>query len=180
MRAVATALPDVLLLTPQVIDDERGSFTELWNRRCFAELGVDVEFVQDNHSLSHRNVVRGLHYQLKRPQGKLIRVAAGSIYDVAVDLRRASPTFGRWVAFTLSAEDGQMAWIPPGFAHGYCATAESSEVFYKVTDYWSPEDERTLLWSDAALGISWPLAGPAILAPKDAAGTPLSRAETYP
>jgi len=179
MKAVATAIPDVLLIEPQVFGDERGFFFESWNRRRFAELGMDRDFVQDNHSKSARNVLRGLHYQIEHAQGKLVRVIAGSIYDVAVDLRRSSPSFGKWVAFSLSAEDRRMAWIPPGFAHGFCVTSDSAEVLYKATDYWSPAHERTLKWDDPALAIPWPLSGEPLLAAKDAAGRPFDQAETF-
>lgn len=179
MKVVPTAIPDVLLLEPKVFGDERGYFYESWNKRTFAELGIDAEFVQDNHSKSQRNVVRGLHYQIERAQGKLIRVTAGAVYDVAVDLRRSSPTFGQWVGFTLSAEDKSMAWIPPGFAHGFCVTSDFAEFLYKTTDYWSPAHERTLLWNDPQLAIPWPLTGEPLLAAKDVAGTPLARAETF-
>lgn len=179
MKAVATAIPDVLLIEPQVFGDERGFFFESWNRRRFAELGMDRDFVQDNHSKSGRNVLRGLHYQIEHVQGKLVRVIAGSIYDVAVDLRRSSPSFGKWVAFSLSAEDRRMAWIPPGFAHGFCVTSDSAEVLYKATDYWSPAHERTLKWDDPALAIPWPLSGEPLLAAKDAAGRPFDQAETF-
>jgi len=179
MKAVATAIPDVLLLEPQVFGDERGFFFESWNRRHFAELGIDREFVQDNHSKSAKNVLRGLHYQIEHPQGKLVRVIAGSIYDVAVDLRRSSPSFGKWVAFTLTADDRRMAWIPPGFAHGFCVTSVSAEVLYKTTDYWSPTHERSLKWNDPALAIPWPLNGEPLLAAKDAAGKSFDQAETF-
>lgn len=179
MKVIATAIPDVLLLEPRVFGDERGFFYESWNRKTLAELGIDVDFVQDNHSKSQRNVLRGLHYQIERAQGKLVRVTSGEVYDVAVDLRRASPTFGRWVGFSLSAADKRMAWIPPGFAHGFCVTSESAEFLYKTTDYWSPAHERSLLWNDPQLAIPWPLSGAPLLAAKDAAGTPLAQAETY-
>jgi len=179
MKAVATAIPDVLLIEPQVFGDERGFFFESWNRRRFAELGMNRDFVQDNQSKSGRNVLRGLHYQIEHAQGKLVRVIAGSIYDVAVDLRRSSPSFGKWVAFSLSAEDRRMAWIPPGFAHGFCVTSDSAEVLYKATDYWSPAHERTLKWDDPALAIPWPLSGEPLLAAKDAAGRPFDQAETF-
>ena len=179
MKAIPTAIPDVLLLEPRVFGDERGFFYESWNRRTFTELGIDVDFVQDNHSKSQRNVLRGLHYQIEHAQGKLVRVAAGEVYDVAVDLRRSSPTFGQWVGFTLSASDRRMAWIPPGFAHGFCVTSESAEFLYKTTDYWSPTHERTLLWSDLRLAIPWPLTGEPLLAAKDAAGRTFSEAETF-
>lgn len=179
MKAIPTAIPEVLLLEPKLFGDERGYFYESWNRRNFAELGIAADFVQDNHSKSQKNVVRGLHYQIEHAQGKLIRVTAGSVYDVAVDLRRSSPSFGRWVGFTLSAEDKRMAWIPPGFAHGFCVTSESAEFLYKTTDYWSPQHERTLLWNDPQLAIPWPLAGEPLLAAKDVAGQPLAQAETF-
>ncbi len=179
MRVIATAIPDVLLLEPKVFGDERGFFLESWNKRTFAELGVTADFVQDNHSKSQRNVLRGLHYQIEQAQGKLVRVTAGAVYDVAVDLRRSSPTFGQWVGFTLSAADKRMAWIPPGFAHGFCVTSESAEFLYKTTDYWSPAHERTLLWNDPQLAIPWPLSGAPMLAAKDVTGTPLAQVETY-
>jgi len=180
MRRIATAIPDVVLIEPKVFGDDRGWFYESWNRRVLQALGIEADFVQDNHSRSQCNVVRGLHYQIEHAQGKLIRVTAGEVYDVAVDLRRSSPTFGRWVGFTLSAADRRMAWIPPGFAHGFCVTSDAAEFLYKTTDYWSPEHERTLLWNDPALAIPWPLRGAPVLAAKDAAGTPLAQAETYP
>lgn len=179
MKAIPTAIPEVLLLEPKVFGDERGYFYESWNRRTFAELGIAADFVQDNHSKSQKNVLRGLHYQIEHAQGKLIRVTAGSVYDVAVDLRRSSPSFGRWVGFTLSAEDKRMAWIPPGFAHGFCVTSDSAEFLYKTTDYWSPQHERTLLWNDPQLAIPWPLTGEPLLAAKDVAGQPLAQAETF-
>ncbi|TRZ90786.1 MAG: dTDP-4-dehydrorhamnose 3,5-epimerase [Rhodocyclaceae bacterium] len=179
MKVIPTAIPEVLLLEPKVFGDERGFFYESWNRRTFAELGLDADFVQDNHSKSQRNVVRGLHYQIEHVQGKLVRVTAGAVYDVAVDLRRSSPTFGNWVAFTLSAEDRRMAWIPPGFAHGFCVTSESAEFIYKTTDYYSPADERTLLWNDPQLAIPWPLTGEPLLAAKDVTGRPFGQADTF-
>ena len=181
MRAVATPIPDVLVIEPRVFGDARGYFYESWNRRRFAELvGSDVEFVQDNHSLSERNVLRGLHYQVKHAQGKLVRVISGEVFDVAVDLRRGSPHFGRWVGETLSAENRRMLWIPEGFAHGFVVTSERAEFLYKTTDYYSPEDERTLLWNDPQLAIDWPLQGEPLLKAKDAAGVRLRDAETYP
>lgn len=181
MRLSRTAIPDIVLLEPRVFSDERGFFFESWNRHTLAELGIAADFVQDNHSRSIRNVLRGLHYQAgEHAQGKLIRVIAGEIYDVAVDLRRSSPTFGRWVGFTLSADNRRMAWIPSGFAHGFCVTSDSAEFLYKVANYWHPESERTLAWNDPDLAIPWPLAGPPILSAKDAAGTRLADAETFP
>jgi dTDP-4-dehydrorhamnose 3,5-epimerase len=179
MKVTPTALPDVKLIEPHVFGDERGFFYESWNRRALAEAGIDAEFVQDNHSRSRRGVLRGLHYQVQHAQGKLARVVVGEVYDIAVDLRRRSPTFGHHVAITLSAADKRMLWIPPGFAHGFVVTSEAAEFLYKTTDYWYPEHERTLLWSDPALRIAWPIAAPQ-LAPKDVAGTPLSAAELYP
>lgn len=180
MKRIETGIADVLLIEPKVFGDERGFFYESWNQRTLAELGLNVAFVQDNHSKSLRNVLRGLHYQLQHPQGKLVRVVAGEVYDVAVDLRRSSPTFGKAVGFTLSAENKRMAWIPPGFAHGFCVTSESAEFLYKTTDFYHPEDEYALLWNDPALGIRWPLAGSPILTAKDAAGKSLAAATTYP
>jgi dTDP-4-dehydrorhamnose 3,5-epimerase len=179
MRVESTALPDVLLIEPRVFGDARGFFFESWNRRTFADAGIDGEFVQDNHSRSIRGVVRGLHYQVEHAQGKLVRVTEGEVFDVAVDLRRSSPTFGRHVALVLSAVNRRMLYIPPGFAHGFMVTSESAEFLYKTTDYWFPEHERTLLWNDRALGIAWPDAIAPILAPKDATGTPLAAADCY-
>ena len=179
MKLIPTAIPEVVLLEPKVFGDERGFFFESWNKRTFTELGIAADFVQDNHSKSQKNVLRGLHYQIEHAQGKLVRVTAGAVYDVAVDLRRSSPTFGRWVGFTLSAEDKRMAWIPPGFAHGFCVTSDSAEFLYKTTDYWSPAHERTLLWNDPQLAIPWPLSGEPLLATKDKTGTLLAQTETF-
>jgi dTDP-4-dehydrorhamnose 3,5-epimerase len=179
MNLIPTAIPDVLLLEPRVFGDERGFFLESWNKRTFAELGITADFVQDNHSRSQKNVLRGLHYQIEHAQGKLVRVTAGEVYDVAVDLRRSSPTFGRWVGFTLSAADKRMAWIPPGFAHGFLVMSDSAEFLYKTTDYYSPAHERTLLWNDPQLAIPWPLDGEPLLAAKDKAGTPLALAASF-
>jgi len=179
-----TSIPDVQLLEPRVFEDARGFFYESYNRRAFAAAtGLDVEFVQDNHSRSRRHVLRGLHYQIRQPQGKLVRVVAGEIWDVAVDLRRGSPSFGRWAAATLNADSPRMLWIPQGFAHGFIVLSEQADVLYKATDFYAPEHERTLLWNDPALGIPWPFAGaPAaqpILADKDRRGAPLAAAETF-
>ena len=179
MNLIPTAIPDVLLLEPRVFGDERGFFLESWNKRTFAELGITADFVQDNHSRSQKNVLRGLHYQIEHAQGKLVRVTAGEVYDVAVDLRRSSPTFGQWVSFTLSAANKRMAWIPPGFAHGFLVTSDSAEFLYKTTDYYSPAHERTLLWNDPQLAIPWPLDGEPLLAAKDKAGTPLALAASF-
>jgi dTDP-4-dehydrorhamnose 3,5-epimerase len=181
VKAIRTAIPDVLVIEPAVFGDARGFFLESWNQRAFDQLvGREVRFVQDNHSASGRNVLRGLHYQLRQPQGKLVRVVAGEVYDVAVDLRRSSPTFGRAVAERLSADNKRMMWVPEGFAHGFLVLSETAEFLYKTTDYYAPEHERTLLWDDPALGIGWPLSGAPLLKPKDAAGTPLAQAETFP
>ena len=180
MKAIPTAIAGVLVLEPRVFGDARGFFFESWNRRAFAEaVGHDVEFVQDNHSASERNVLRGLHYQVRQAQGKLVRVVAGEVYDVAVDLRRSSPTFGKWVGERLSADNRRMMWVPPGLAHGFLVLSERAEFLYKTTDYYAPEHERSLLWNDPALGIDWPLDGEPILAAKDRAGVPLAAAETY-
>jgi dTDP-4-dehydrorhamnose 3,5-epimerase len=179
MRVTPTALPDVLLIEPKVFGDARGFFYESWNRRALADAGLDVEFVQDNHSRSSRGVLRGLHYQIVHPQGKLVRATQGEVFDVAVDLRRGSATFGAHVGVVLSAENKRMVWIPPGFAHGFLVLSEVADFLYKTTDYWRPEHERTLLWNDPALGIDWPLSVPPILAPRDAAAAPLAGAETY-
>jgi dTDP-4-dehydrorhamnose 3,5-epimerase len=181
MKAIPTAIPDVLVIEPAVFGDARGFFFESWNERAFdALVGRPVRFVQDNHSMSARNVLRGLHYQVRQAQGKLVRVVAGEGYDVAVDLRRSSPTFGRWVGERLSAENHRMMWVPPGFAHGFVVLSDSAEFLYKTTDYYAPEHERTLLWNDPALAIDWPMSGAPVLKPKDASGTPLAQAETFP
>ncbi len=175
-----TAIPEVLVLVPQVFEDARGSFVESFNARDFAgATGVDAAFVQDNHSLSRQGVLRGLHYQVRHPQGKLIRVVEGSVFDVAVDLRRSSPTFGRWVGEVLSAENGRQMWIPPGFAHGFVVLGERAQCLYKTTDYRYPEFERILLWNDPAIGIDWPIAFAPQLASKDANGQPFGALETF-
>ena len=180
MKVTPTELPEVLLIEPRVFADERGFFFESYNRRALAEAGLAGEFVQDNHSRSNRGVLRGLHYQIEHAQGKLVRVTAGEVFDVAVDIRRSSPTFGRWAGMVLSAENKRMLWIPPGFAHGFLVLSDAAEFLYKTTDYWYPEFERTLLWSDPALGVAWPLAGAPAVAAKDAAGQPLAFADVYP
>jgi dTDP-4-dehydrorhamnose 3,5-epimerase len=179
MRITPTALPDVLLVEPKVFGDARGFFFESWNRRDFAASGIDAAFVQDNHSRSHRGVLRGLHYQIQHAQGKLVRTTEGEVFDVAVDLRRSSPNFGRSMGVVLSAANRRMLWIPPGFAHGFVVLSEYAEFLYKATDYWYPEHERTLLWNDAALRIEWPLAAAPTLAAKDAAGLRLADADVY-
>jgi len=176
-----TAIPDVLVLEPRVFGDARGFFYESFNQRDFAQAtGLDVTFVQDNHSKSAQGVLRGLHYQVEHAQGKLVRVVQGEVLDVAVDLRRSSPTFGRWVGERLSADNKKQMWVPPGFAHGFVVLSETAEFLYKTTDYWYPEHERSLLWSDTALGIDWQLTAAPLLAAKDAAAPVLAQAEVYP
>ena len=181
MIVTATAIPDVLLIEPKVFGDERGFFFESFNACAFAQAtGLDLAFVQDNHSKSAKNVLRGLHYQLPpKAQGKLVRVVHGEVFDVAVDLRRSSKTFGQWVGQILSAQNKQQLWIPPGFAHGFLTLSETAEFLYKTTDYYSPEQERCLLWNDPALGIDWPLDGEPILAAKDAAASSLASVELF-
>jgi len=179
MQVIATRHPDVLLLRPRVFGDTRGFFFESYNRKAFSELGIDAEFVQDNHSRSAKGVLRGLHYQIRQPQGKLVRVAAGEVLDVAVDLRRSSPHFGCAASFRLSAETHDMAWIPPGFAHGFLVLSEHAEFLYKTTDYYAPQFERSLLWNDPALDIAWPLQGEPLLSAKDQAGLPLAECEVF-
>lgn len=175
-----TALPEVLVLEPAVFTDARGFFFESYNRRDFAHAtGLDVEFVQDNHSRSVKGVLRGLHYQIEHPQGKLVRVVQGEVFDVAVDLRRSSPTFGAWSGVVLSAENNKQMWIPPGFAHGFLVLSDVADFLYKTTDYRFAEHERSVLWSDPQIGVRWPLAGAPQLAPKDAAAVGLAGAEVY-
>ena len=181
MKVSRMAIADVLLVEPTVFGDDRGSFFESWNQRAFDEaVGREVRFVQDNHSTSARHVLRGMHYQVRQAQGKLVRVVAGEVFDAVVDLRRSSPTFGRWVAETLSAQNRRMMWVPEGFAHGFVVLSESAQFLYKTTDYYAPQHERTLLWNDASVGIAWPIAGAPVLKANDAAGKPLAEAETFP
>lgn len=180
MKVIETTIPGVLILEPKVFGDERGFFLESWNRRTFSALGIDSEFVQDNHSRSQRGVLRGLHYQIRQPQGKLVRVVSGEVFDVAVDLRKSSPTFGQWTGVTLSADNKRLFWIPPGCAHGFLTLSETADFLYKATDYYAPEHERALLWNDPELAIDWPLPFPPTLSAKDAAGVPLRMAEAYP
>ncbi len=182
MEITPTEIPEVLLLQPKVYGDERGFFLETYQAEQFARAGIPATFVQDNHSGSRQGVLRGLHYQIRQPQGKLVRVVAGKIYDVAVDLRRSAPTFGRWVGTHLDVEGKTLLWIPPGFAHGFLVLSPWAEVLYKTSDYYAPQWERTLMWNDPTLQIEWPLAErqPPLLSPKDAAGKPLSEAECYP
>jgi dTDP-4-dehydrorhamnose 3,5-epimerase len=180
MNVVSTTLPGVLIIEPKVFGDARGFFFESYNRRALRDVcGVDAEFVQDNHSRSAKGVLRGLHYQIQQAQGKLVRVVAGEVFDVAVDVRKSSPNFGQWVGVTLSAENKRMLWVPPGFAHGFLVTSEIAEFLYKTTDYWAPQYERTILWNDSDLAVAWPLTGEPLLAAKDAAGSRLRDAEVY-
>ena len=180
MKVIATELPEVLLFEPKVIGDERGFFFESFNKRAFQEMaGIDAEFVQDNHSRSAKNVLRGLHYQIRQPQGKLVRVVSGEVFDVVVDLRKSSPRFGKSECVVLSAENKRMLWVPPGFAHGFLVTSDYAEFLYKVTDYWAPQSERTLLWNDPDLGIRWPISSEPVLSKKDVEGVPLRHAEVY-
>lgn len=178
--ATPTAIPEVLVIEPKVYGDERGFFYESFNAREFAAAtGMAAAFVQDNHSKSARGVLRGLHYQIQHSQGKLVRVIQGEVFDVAVDLRRSSPTFGKWVGEVLSADNHKQMWVPPGFAHGFAVLTESAEFLYKTTDYWSPQHERILLWNDPAVGIDWPIDFPPQLAAKDAAGNTLANADLF-
>jgi len=179
MRLINSSLPEVLIVEPRVFGDDRGYFYESYNERELEQLGLRAHFVQDNHSRSARNVLRGLHYQITQAQGKLVRVTAGEIYDVAVDIRRSSPTFGKWAAVVLSAENRWMCWVPPGYAHGFVITSDYAEVQYKTTDYWAPQHERCIIWNDPDLAISWPLQGEPILSQKDRAGLPLRQAEVF-
>ncbi|WP_437559607.1 dTDP-4-dehydrorhamnose 3,5-epimerase [Acidithiobacillus sulfuriphilus] len=180
MNFTPLAIPEVILMEPRVFGDARGFFLESWNRRSFAEHGLDLDFVQDNHSRSRRGVLRGLHYQIRQPQGKLVRVVSGEVFDVAVDLRRSSPTFGQWVGVTLSAENHRLLWVPPGFAHGFYVVSEVADFLYKATDFYATAHERTIIWNDPDIAIRWPLQGEPLLAPKDAAGSPLVEAPCYP
>ena len=181
MKVIETAIPDLLILEPKVFGDARGFFMESFNARSFHEAtGLNVDFVQDNHSRSAKGVLRGLHYQIQQAQGKLVRVVRGSVFDVAVDLRRSSPTFGQWVGVTLSEENNRQFWIPPGFAHGFLVTSDSADFLYKTTDYYAPEHERSLAWNDPAVGVVWPLDGAPLLSAKDVAGKPLGECETFP
>jgi dTDP-4-dehydrorhamnose 3,5-epimerase len=179
MKIIDTENPDVLVLEPCVFHDERGFFLEAWNARLQNEVKLDLQFVQDNHSRSTRNVLRGLHYQISEPQGKLVRVTRGQIFDVAVDLRKSKATFGQWVAYELSENNHRQFWIPPGFAHGFLVLSEIADVLYKTTDYYAPESERCLIWNDPDVGITWPLNCEPVLSPKDLLGLPLIKAEVF-
>jgi dTDP-4-dehydrorhamnose 3,5-epimerase len=178
MQFLPTELPGVVVVEPKVFADERGFFMETYHQPRFAAAGINLPFVQDNHSLSKKGVLRGLHYQIRHAQGKLVRVVQGEIFDVAVDVRRSSPTFGRWVGTNLSDANRRQLYIPPGFAHGFCVLSDSAEVLYKTTDVYSPADERTLLWNDPTVGIRWPVHEPVISA-KDQQGLPLARVECF-
>jgi len=174
------SIPEVILITPKVFRDERGFFFESWQQQVFADAGIQADFVQDNHSRSIKNVLRGLHYQIRQPQGKLIRAIAGEIFDVTVDIRKSSPTYGKWVGARLSAENFNMLWIPPGFAHGFLVLSDSAEFVYKATDFYAPQYERTIRWDDPEIGIDWPLDGQTpILSAKDAKGASLHDAEVF-
>jgi len=179
MKVIATNIPEVKLLEPRVFGDERGFFLESYNERTFAELGLPTHFVQDSHSRSTKNVLRGLHYQLEQPQGKLVRAVVGAIWDVAVDIRRHSPSFGRWAGTELSAENKKMLWIPEGFAHGFVVLSEVAEVLYKATDFYAPQCERSILWNDPELAIAWPHSGEPLLSQKDRAGVRFSQTEVF-
>ncbi|MFE4105235.1 dTDP-4-dehydrorhamnose 3,5-epimerase [Almyronema epifaneia] len=181
MKITETAISDVLILEPQVFGDERGFFFESFNQRVFVDkTGLNHTFVQDNHSRSRQNILRGLHYQIQQPQGKLVRVISGEVYDVAVDIRRHSPSFGQWVAAVLTAENKQQIWVPPGFAHGFYVLSETADVLYKTTEYYAPEHERSIMWNDADLAIAWPLvAATPILSTKDRNAVPFKMAEVF-
>lgn len=181
MKVHATVLPDVLIIEPKVFSDARGFFFESFNRQQFqAATGVDVNFVQDNHSRSSRGVLRGLHYQISQPQGKLVRVTKGAVFDVAVDMRKHSPTFGQWAGAELSEDNHRQLWVPPGFAHGFLVLSDSVDFLYKTTDYYAPQHERCLAWDDPAVGIRWPLDGQPTLSAKDQSGRSLAEAECFP
>ncbi len=179
MRVIKTEIPDVLILEPKVFGDDRGFFLESYNKKAIEAAGIRHEFVQDNHSRSTRGVLRGLHYQIKQPQGKLVRVTVGKVFDVAVDIRKNSPTFGRWVGFELSAENKRIAWIPPGFAHGFLVLSDVAEFLYKVTDYYAPEYEQSVVWNDPDIAITWPGNVSPVLSVKDRNGKLLRNAEVF-
>jgi dTDP-4-dehydrorhamnose 3,5-epimerase len=180
MHLIPTAIPDVLILEPKVFGDDRGFFYESFNQKAFQEAtGLNVDFVQDNHSKSAKNVLRGLHYQIQQPQGKLVRVVQGEVFDVAVDIRKSSSTFGKWVGEILSAENKRMIWVPAGFAHGFVVISETAEFLYKTTDYWAPAFERSIAWNDPTIGIQWPMKASPVLSAKDQQGKPLAEAEHF-
>ena len=180
MKAIATKIPDVIIFEPKVFGDERGFFFESFNKKQFEELsGVTTEFVQDNHSRSSKGVLRGLHYQIRQPQGKLVRVTSGEVFDVAVDLRRSSSTFGHWVGVNLSSDNKRQFWVPPGFAHGFVVLSDSADFLYKTTDYYAPEHERCIKWDDPSLGIDWQYEGEPLVSEKDAKGLELNKADVF-
>lgn len=179
MKVIKTSIPDVLVIEPKVFGDARGFFYESYNEKVLLEAGISGHFVQDNHSRSAKNVLRGLHYQIKQPQGKLVRVVVGSVFDVAVDLRKSSKTFGQWVGMQLNAEEKQQLWVPPGFAHGFLVLSEYAEFLYKTTDYYAPEYERCILWNDPDLAIAWPILEQPVLSAKDKLGKLLFQTEVF-
>jgi dTDP-4-dehydrorhamnose 3,5-epimerase len=181
MKTIATKIPEVIILEPRLFEDERGFFVETWNRKKFKEIGIDEDFVQDNHSKSPQGTLRGLHYQIQHTQGKLVRVIAGEVFDIAVDIRKSSPTFGQWVGVTLSAANKKMLWVPPGFAHGFYVTSESAEFTYKCTNFYAPEYERSILWNDPDIGIDWPIVNnqAPLLSPKDKNASAFKNADLF-
>jgi dTDP-4-dehydrorhamnose 3,5-epimerase len=180
MKVTKTKIPDVVIIEPRIFGDDRGFFYESYNEKAFTEAtGITKNFVQDNHSRSQKNVLRGLHYQVQQPQGKLVRVVVGEVLDVAVDIRKSSPTFGQWVSCLLTAENKRQFWVPEGFAHGFVVLSEAAEFLYKTTDYYAPEYERSILWNDADLAIDWQLQGEPMLSKKDQEGTPFKKAEVF-
>lgn len=179
MKRIETAIPEVFLIEPRMFGDDRGFFYESWNKQTLASIGLDVDFVQDNHSRSSRGVLRGLHYQIQQPQGKLVRVVRGKVWDVAVDIRKSSPTFGQWVGAELSEDNQHQLWVPPGFAHGFVVLSESADFLYKTTDYYAPHHERCIAWDDPGLAIDWPYEGRPSLSAKDAQGSALANAEVF-
>jgi dTDP-4-dehydrorhamnose 3,5-epimerase len=182
MEFMATQIPDVVLIKPKVFGDERGYFMETWEKHKFAQAGINAEFVQDNYSRSVQATLRGLHYQIEQPQGKLVRVTVGEVFDIAVDIRKRSPTFTQWIGVVLSAQNKHQLWVPPGFAHGFVVLSETAEFSYKCTDFYAPQHERSIIWNDPDIGIDWPIPHdqPPILSPKDRAGVPFKAAELYP
>jgi len=181
MNVINTSIPDVLILEPKVFGDERGFFLESYNRELFNKVtNLNIDFVQDNHSRSAKNVLRGLHYQIQQPQGKLVRVVRGSVFDVTIDIRKSSATFGKWVGVELTEENHRLLWMPPGFAHGFVVLSDCAEFLYKTTDYFAPEHERCILWNDPAIGIDWPIDDEPILSAKDREGLLLEDAEVFP
>jgi dTDP-4-dehydrorhamnose 3,5-epimerase len=181
MNVISTKIPEILIFEPKLFQDGRGFFQESYNKKTFQNLtGVDIEFVQDNHSRSEKGVLRGLHYQIKQPQGKLVRVVRGAVFDVAVDIRKSSPTFGQWVGVELTEDNHRQFWVPPGFAHGFVVLSDSADFLYKTTDYYAPEYERCILWDDPAIGIEWPIDGEPQLSSKDREGLLLQHAEVFP